>query len=106
MQLTITSRHNYTILEPREEIGLNNSQDFKKKMTHLIESSESNIIIDLQHMAYADSMLIGCLIFAMKKLRNLNRDLLLVNVDPAVIKTLKTTNIDHHFRIISSIEDV
>ena len=86
MLLTITTRDNYTILEPLEEIGLYNSQDFKRKMTNVIESSDSNIVIDLKHLAYADSMLIGCLIFGMKKLRNLDRDLRLVNVDPMVMK--------------------
>ena len=102
----INSRANYTIMEPLEEIGLYNSQDFKKKMLLLIDNSNSNIVVDLKNMSYADSTLIGCLIFGMKKLRALDKDLRLINVDPGVMRIFQTANIDKHFQIIDRLEDL
>lgn len=102
MEINTTIKDRYAILEPLEDIGLYNSMEFKKLLNDLIENSNLNIVMDLSNIRFADSTLIASLLFALRKMKALNREFALMNVEEEILHIMRLANIDRNFKIYES----
>lgn len=99
MEINTTIKERYALLEPLEEIGLYNSMEFKKILSDLIENTNLDIVMDLINIRFADSSLIASLLFALRKMKALNREFALMNLQEEVVTIMRLANIEKNFRI-------
>ncbi|MCX7679294.1 MAG: STAS domain-containing protein [Spirochaetes bacterium] len=106
MEINISIKEKYAIIEPREEITLFNNMEFKNHLSNIIENTQLNIIIDLTHIREANSIFISTLLFGLRKLTVLGREFGLINVSEEIYNILKLANILNKFQIFNSYEDL
>ncbi len=99
MEISITQKGCCSIIEPREEVLFHNSSEFKNHINDILENGFSTIIIDLSNIRFADTALIGSLLFAFKKAQLLNKKCCLINVSDNVRKIMKISNLESFFSI-------
>ncbi len=99
MHIAIRQNDSCSIIEPKEDILLHNSSEFKNHINSVLEKNSSDIIIDLSNIRFADSALIASLIFASKKAHLLGKECCLINVSYNVLKIMQISQIDGFFKI-------
>lgn len=99
MEIAITQKESCSIIEPKEDVLLHNSSEFKNHINSVLEKNLSDIIIDLSNIRFADSALIASLIFASKKAQLLGKECRLINVSYNVLKVMQISQIDSFFII-------
>ena len=74
------------------------ADEFKKKLTYLIDKDFKKIAIDISSVKFIDSTGLGALVSALKLVGG-EGDLVLAGVDEAVMKVLSLTRMDRVFKI-------
>lgn len=99
MEIDITKRDSYAIIQPREDILLHNSCDFKDCISTILENDFVDIIIDLSNISFANSAFIASLIFAAKKAQEKERECYVSNVAHNVLRTIRVSQLESFFKI-------
>ncbi len=104
MDITIFDNDIYKVIRLEGSADMTATNDLSVKVKQLIAEKNYNLVFDLTHLGFICSMGLGCLIFANSRCIENEGQFAIVNPQPAVIKLLQTTQLDHLFKIFPSIE--
>jgi anti-sigma B factor antagonist len=81
------------------EIDILSSQDLKKQLYDLIDEFEVDIEVDFTNLKYIDSSGLGVFIGALKRIREKNKDIYIINMKDNIKKLFLITGLDKLFII-------
>jgi anti-sigma B factor antagonist len=93
------------VIEVSGEVDLFTAPELKTLITEGMENGTSQIVIDLSATSFLDSSGLGVLIGAVKRLRDRDGKLTIVNVDSNIAKTFEITGLDQIFTICATREE-
>jgi anti-sigma B factor antagonist len=93
-----------TLIAVSGEIDLFTAPDLKAKITDAIAAGCRELIIDLTETTFLDSTALGVLIGALKRLREQDGVLVLVNERASIARTLEITGLDKIFTVVGDRE--
>jgi anti-sigma B factor antagonist len=82
------------VVAVRGEVDLFTAPELKKSIGTAIEEGRVRIVVDLTETTFLDSSGLGVLVGALQRLRDRDGALSIVNVDPAIARTLSITGLD------------
>ena len=104
MNISIFDNDIYKVIRLEGSADMTATNDLNAKVKQLISENNFNLIFDLSELGFICSMGLGCLIFAHSRCLENEGQFSIVNPQPAVVKLLQTTQLDHLFNIFPSIE--
>lgn len=105
MEINVRNVDKAVVLDINGEIDLYNAPEIKSKITELMESGKSDIIINLEKVSYIDSSGIGVLISSLSNLKKAGGSLKIINVFASVRKVFELTKLTSFFDIYDSEDD-
>lgn len=82
------------------EIDIFTAPELKRAVGAAIDSGARAIVVDLTETRFLDSTALGVLIGAVKRLRMLDGQMVIVNTEPSTAKTFEITGLDQIFEIV------
>jgi len=79
------------------EVDIYTANDLKETLIDLLKENETDIRIDCKHLDYIDSTGLGVLIGILKKLKNIDKNIIISNPKSNISKLLKITGLDKIF---------
>ncbi|MGV8145353.1 MAG: STAS domain-containing protein [Alkaliphilus sp.] len=79
------------------EIDIYTAKKFKEMFEEICEKRKENIKIEAKGLDYLDSTGLGVMIGALKKLREENKNITIINAKPNIKRILEITGIDKIF---------
>ena len=73
--------------------------DFRKKLYAVISEEEKDLVLDLCNLNYIDSMGLGILVGALKRVKEQQHDIIIMNPQNTVRKLFRITGLDKVFII-------
>lgn len=104
MGIKIEYNGDYVHIIPDKEIEVYNIAEIKETIFEILERGNKKIIINLEMVEYIDSSGLGVLVTVLKRVRNLEGKLILLNPKSAVKQILGLTNLDKVFSIEENME--
>jgi anti-sigma B factor antagonist len=92
------------VIEVSGEVDLFTAPELKTMIGEGLEKGASKVVIDLSETRFMDSSGLGVLIGAVKRLRDRDGQLTIVNVNENIAKTFEITGLDQIFTICSTRE--
>ena len=108
MDINLTAKtiaNGICIISLRGDIGAETVGDFKTKMDGIINSSIKKYIMDFQEVSYLNSIGVGVVAAALKKVKKFQGNIKLINVSPAVQELFEMTRLTKVFEIFETEED-
>ena len=108
MSLTIDCREHETsavVIEVKGEITFENSDLLREKINELTDLGKNKLIIDLANLKYMSSAGMGVLVHGLKKTRQGQGDLFLVNLNAKMRRVFLITQFTHHFSVFQTLEE-
>lgn len=90
---------NETIVKPGEDVVASMAEAFKGELLSAVNSSQGNLIIDLEGLSMVDSVGIGVIIAAHNSLNQANRQLKVVNVAQDILGLFSTMRLNRRFTV-------
>lgn len=87
------------IISPVGELDIYTSPNFKEILNDLIETKSADIIIDGEKLEYIDSTGLGVLISVLKKLKEKEYNITIINIKPNINKLFNITGLNKVFII-------
>lgn len=84
-------------LKPYGEIDIYTAPKFKETLLEVIESRNSDIIIDGKNLEYIDSTGLGVLISGLKKLKETDKNIIIINLRSNINKLFEITGLNKVF---------
>ena len=81
------------------EVDIYTSQNLKEKLYSIIDSTQKDIRINCKKLNYIDSTGLGIFVGALKKAKNYNRDIYILNLKESIKKLFLITGLDKLFII-------
>jgi anti-sigma B factor antagonist len=92
------------VLRIAGEVDLYNTPQLKQEILGLIESGVRHLVVDLSETQLLDSTGLGALIGGLKRLRERDGDLCLLNPRPRIRRDLEKTRLVNVFEICDSVD--
>ncbi len=108
MSLTIEcSQHenDVVVIDVQGEITFENSDLLRDRIDQLCEQGSFNLVIDLANLKYMSSAGMGVLVHGLKKTRQNDGDLKLINLSSKMRRVFLITQFTHHFVVLKNIEE-
>ena len=103
MNLTKETRGKVTILRLQDErLDHLISSNLKAELLQLAQEKDSNLLLDLDKVEFADSSGLGAILFGIRQMRIAEGALKLVNLQPRVLALIKIAKLDN---VIESYDD-
>ncbi len=99
-------RDRYTLVKLNGEIDVSVAPQLKSLLKELIQGGQENLVIDLAEVPFIDSSGLGIFVVAFKLAKSKSGDLKFVNARPEVLKVIKLTRLDRHFKLFDRIEEI
>jgi anti-sigma B factor antagonist len=90
------------VVAVRGEIDLFTAPELKRTLADAIEDGATRVAVDLSETTFLDSTALGVLIGAVKRLRQRDGQLVIVNSDANIQKTFEITGLDQIFTIVET----
>ncbi len=91
--------NNYWFIELDGEVDVYTSGQLKEAFKLAIDEKKEDIKIDADKLEYIDSTGLGILIGALKRLKQEDKDIIISNTRPNIVKLLEITGLDKVFII-------
>ena len=108
MSLTIDcheKEHDAIVIDVQGEITFENSDDLRNQINELCQQGKNRLIIDLAKLKYMSSAGMGVLVHGLKKTRQGNGDLRLVNLNSKMRRVFLITQFTHHFAVFPTVDE-
>lgn len=79
------------------EVDIYNANDLKENLINLLQENETDIKLDCKELEYIDSTGLGILIGILKRLKNIEKNIIITNPKSNISKLLKITGLDQIF---------
>ncbi|MDK2800695.1 MAG: anti-sigma factor antagonist [Clostridiales bacterium] len=87
------------VVELNGEIDISTVTELKDKLYAIIEKNNKDVRLDCKNLTYIDSTGLGVLVGALKKVKNNNKDIYIVNLRSNIKKLFLITGLDNVFKI-------
>lgn len=81
------------------EVDIYNAESLKSELHALIEEKKANISLDCASLKYIDSTGLGVLVSALKRVKEANKQICIINLKPYIAKIFTLTGLDKIFNI-------
>jgi anti-sigma B factor antagonist len=92
------------VLRPEGELDLASASDLRHELFGVIEAGAKTIVVDLETTTFIDSMTIGVLLGAVRRLHEHGGELRIACADPNITRIFEITLLDRVFAIYPSCE--
>ncbi|MBI3394205.1 MAG: STAS domain-containing protein [Spirochaetia bacterium] len=104
MQLKTSVRPNVIILEITGRFDLEQGTAFQNTLKEILTGKPPQMAIDLEKVDYMDSSGIAELIKALNAVEGYGGKLMMVSIQPDILKTLTASRLDNYFKIMTKAE--
>jgi anti-sigma B factor antagonist len=87
------------------EVDLYTAPELKSELLHLVTEGPNRIVVDLSGATFVDSTTLGVLLGAVKRLRLIGGELVIVCADLNIRRILSITLLDRAFTIYDTLDD-
>ena len=91
-----------TVVEVHGQADLHTASDLRTAMTEAIDRGAVSLVVDLSEATFIDSMTLGVLLGAVKRLRPVGGGVSVVCTDPHIRRVFEITLLDRVFTLHSS----
>lgn len=105
MKVRIEEKNKATILHCEGSLDANTVSEFKKETVRLLDEGSVKFIIDGSRLDFVDSMGLGSLISLLRKAKQQNGDVMVVNLTNDVKTIFEITRLNKLFRVFENIDD-
>jgi anti-sigma B factor antagonist len=102
MNIKVREVGNHKVIEIPEDISVYNIDEFKKLFFKEFDGRYKSIVVDLKRVKLFDSSLLGALITGLKRMKEMQGELSLLNVVEDVWTVLHLTNLEKVFNVYDS----
>lgn len=102
MYVKVREVGNHKVIEIPEDISVYNIDEFKKIFFKEFDGMHKSIVVDLKKVKFFDSSLLGALIVGLKRMKEMQGQLSLLNVVEDVWTVLHLTNLGKVFKVYDS----
>lgn len=81
------------------EVDIYNADSLKSELHSLIDEKKADIILNCNNLKYIDSTGLGVLVSALKKVKEAERSIRIINLKPYIAKIFTLTGLDQIFVI-------
>lgn len=81
------------------EVDIYNADSLKSELHALIDEKRADVLLDCTSLKYIDSTGLGVLVSALKKVKEAQRRICIVNLKPHIAKIFTLTGLDKIFEI-------
>ncbi|MEH2178376.1 STAS domain-containing protein [Nostoc sp.] len=92
-------REQVKVIKLSGNLNATTSQDFRQKITGILESGAKIVLVDFKDVTFMDSSGLGALVLAFKTLRAADTKLVLCSINEQVRILFELTNMDKVFEI-------
>lgn len=92
---------NFWLIMLEGEIDIYTANNLKEVLTSIFVKNISDIKFDFNELTYLDSTGLGVLIWALKKIKKSEKNIIIKNAKPNILKLLKITGLDKIFIVDS-----
>jgi anti-sigma B factor antagonist len=100
--VTPQSSNGLLVVEVAGEIDLFTAPDLKSAITEGLDAGSEKVVIDLTKTTFLDSTALGVLIGTVKRLRDNDGSMTIVNTDQNIAKTFEITGLDQILKIYAT----
>ncbi|MHB9035946.1 MAG: STAS domain-containing protein [Armatimonadota bacterium] len=93
------------IIELEGEVDVYTAPQLKQQIINILESGAKELIIDLTKVDYLDSTALGVLIGGLKRMREVDGNMVLICPSPRIRRVFEITGLDKIFDIYNSEDD-
>jgi anti-sigma B factor antagonist len=106
MELSLSTRTvaGHRVLEVGGEIDVYTAPQLRERLIALVESGDRQVIVDLARVEFLDSTGLGVLVGALRRLRGVEGDLMLVCAQERLLKIFRITGLDRVFTLYESVD--
>src|SRR6266508_1725335 len=105
LDLHVTTAAGYTVVEVAGEIDIASAPGLRTCHHQTINAGSRRLVVDLRHVDFIDSMGIGVLVGAHRRLRDHDGSLQLVAADGLVLRVLRLTSLDRVLPLHATLTD-
>jgi len=102
---TRTVEKDLPIIQLEGEVDVYTAPQLKQQMIGLLEGGAREMVVDLSRVDYLDSTALGVLIGGLKRMREMNGNMVLICPSPRIRRVFEITGLDKIFDIYNSEED-
>jgi anti-anti-sigma factor len=95
----------YHILTPRGFIDAQNGSDLRDRIVSILVEQPRDVVIDCKDVEFMDSSGFGCLVSALKRVREQGNQLCLSGINSQLRAVLELTGTDRVFPIFPTLDD-
>ena len=81
------------------ELDISSSTNLKENLSNITEDDVKDLIINMQNLDYIDSTGLGILVGVLKRLKQKQKDIYILNTKPNVKKIFTITGLDKIFKL-------
>ncbi len=81
------------------EVDIYNAESLKSELHALIDEKKADIVLDCANLKYIDSTGLGVLVSALKKVKEAEKQISIINLKPYIAKIFTLTGMDKIFTI-------
>jgi anti-sigma B factor antagonist len=105
LDLHVTTAAGYTVVEVAGEIDLASAPELRTCLHQTINAGSRQLVVDLRQVDFIDSMGVGVLVGAHRRLRDHDGSLQLVGADGLVLRILRLTGLDRVIPLHATLSD-
>jgi anti-anti-sigma factor len=95
----------YYMITARGFIDAQNGSDIRERIISILVEHPRDILIDCKHVEYMDSSGFGCLVAALKRVRQYGKELCLCGINSQLRSILELAGLDQVIPIFPSMEE-
>jgi len=104
MKISKNIDDNYILMTIEGSLSVENLRHFEQEMHEALDKN-LDLIIDLSEVVFIDSSSLGVIVVFFTKLNNINRHLVLLNVNKDIYEMFSITGLAKRVKICNSLDD-
>jgi len=92
-------QENHVLIEIEGEVDIFTCQQLKDMLYHVVEKYGKDLLMDCARLNYIDSTGLGVFVAVLKKVRQIEREITIINLKDSILKLFLITNLDSLFNI-------
>lgn len=99
------NKGNYIVLIPEGRVDSSNAHVFEQEISSEIEGMSGNVLISFEKIEYISSAGLRVLLVLFKKLKELNRKLVIAGMNENIFKVFSSSGFSKILNIVQSLEE-
>jgi len=99
LSVKVREQENYILVDIGGEVDIFTCQQLKDSLYQLVEKHKKDLVLDCERLNYIDSTGLGVFVAVLKKVKQINHSITVVNLKESILKLFLITNLDSLFNI-------